>query len=601
MSETTIIKLRQNEASFVEQNGSFRTTLNNPVEVSKGDIIQFKNCFLDTSTDIIKLDQDKDIKISGVRYITNNKVDNLDGRFQGSTPGAKIYEPAASYTGAGNGDGKKYFESITATAVDGDEHALRFSYNMAPDSIRIKATHFKFEYTDLSGNIQHYSVHEPFSFKGTRIVNFNEKHPDRGISCRGTSFKVILPTKKDCRSNGIDFDSIEVVYSAVKPTNGDTYLIPNIRTFEYTLPQGLYTPGEIAQILTDEMSKADSAGSIGNNPAVGNPNALFPVNSAFLGTVGQIANDDNLNNVNTKFVAEDGTLFMGYNITSGLDIPAGEDAFVGASETVLEFDQDTNKMRFKALHTPIFVGQNSNTSEDGVPGAEYIGTTGTAAKQYSGFVLQALEPNDFWTEQLGMSAEIIPRFEDEPTPLITTEAGDPMGPGLGTGTTVYVKSCSEVKEGITTTGIFDALSNPVKTDKSYFQPKRTGDLASDVLATLYFDKIFNTGFATDGFFLIDIKAGIEQDLRGSIQTNFANNMPVQDSRSIQAIVGSYYSNGNFTESGSESSIVYEHKSDTPLILSEIETRILLPDMTKPEPSQLGDRNCVFLEIIKSNN
>ena len=359
MSETTIIKLRQNEASFVEQNGSFKTTLNNPVTINKGDVIQFKNCFLDTSTDIIKLDQPKDISIGGVRYITNNKVDNLDQRFEGNAPGAKIYE--GTYTGAGNGDGKKYFESITATAVDGDEHAVSFSYNMAPNSIRMKATHFKFEYTDLSGAIQHFSVHEPFSFKGRRIVNFNEKHPDKGIACRGTSFKVILPTKKDCRNNGISFDSIEIQYSAVKPTNGDTYLVPKVRDFTYTLPQGLYTPGEIAQILTDEMSRADSAGSIGNNPAIGNPNALFPVNSAFLGTIGQIANDDNLNNTNTKFLAEDGGSFMGYNVTTGLDIPAGQDAFVGASETVLEFDPDTNKMRFKALHTPIFVGQNTNT------------------------------------------------------------------------------------------------------------------------------------------------------------------------------------------------------------------------------------------------
>ncbi len=598
MSETTIIKLRQNEASYVEQNGSFKTTLNNPVVINKGDVIQFKNCFLDTSTDIIKLDQPKDIVIAGVRYLTNTKIDNLDQRFKGNHPGNKIYE--GTYTGAGNGDGKKYFESITSTAVDGDEHALTFSYKMAPNSIRIKPTHFKFEYTDLGGNLQHFSAHEPFSLKGERVVNFNEKHPDKGISCRGTSFRVILPTKKDCKSNGVAFDSITVTYSAVKPTNGDTYLIPKVRKFEYTLPQGLYTPTEIAQILTDEMSRADSAGSIGNFPAIGNPNALFPVNSAFMGTIGQIANDDNINNTNTKFVAEDGGSFLGYNVAA-LNVPAGNDAFVGASETVIEFDPDTNKMRFKALHTPIYVGQNSDTSEDGVAGAEYIGTSGVSALQYSGFMLQALEPNDLWAEQLGVSAEIIPQFTDEPTGIVCAEAGNPMGAGLNTGTTVLVKSCSQVKEGITTTGVFNGLANPVPTSKSFFQPKREGDVASDILSTLFFDKIFNTGFATDGFFMIDIRAGITQDLRGSIESNFTPGVPVQDSRSIQAIVGSYYSNGNFTQAGSESSIVYEHKVDTPIILSEIETRVLLPDMSKPEPAQLGDRNTVFLEIIKPMN
>jgi hypothetical protein len=473
---------------------------------------------------------------------------------------------------------------------------------MAPNAIRMKATHFKFEYIDLTGTVQHFSTHQPFSFKGERVVNFNESHPTKGISCRGTSFKVIKPTKKDCHSNGINFDSIEINYSAVKPTNGDIYLVPKVRSFEFTLPQGLYSPTEVAQILTDNMSVANSAGPIGNVPAIGNANALFPVNSAFFGTIGQIANDDALNNTNTKFVAEDGTLIMGYETgASGLNVNAGGDAYVGASETVLEFDTNTNKMRFKLLHTPIMVGQNSDTSNDGTMGAQYISDSGIASLQYSGFILQGLEPTEFWEDQLGVSAEIIPSFHDEPIKLTMTAGGDPMGPGLGQGTQVSVKSCSNVKEGETTTGVFNGLSNPVSNSKNFMQPIRTGNLASNVLSTLFFDKIFNTGFATDGFFFVDIKAGIQQDLRGSIESNFTPGMPIQDSRSIQAIVGSYYSNGNFTESGSESSIVYEHTSETPLILSELETRILLPNMNKPDPNQLGDRNTIFLEIIKAQN
>ena len=83
MSSSTIIKLRQKDASYVEQNGSFKTTLNNPLTIEKGDVVQFKNCFLDTSTDIIKVDSPIDIKITGVRYITNTKEDNLANRFDG--------------------------------------------------------------------------------------------------------------------------------------------------------------------------------------------------------------------------------------------------------------------------------------------------------------------------------------------------------------------------------------------------------------------------------------------------------------------------------------------------------------------------------------
>jgi len=606
MSSSTIIKLRQKDASFVEQNGSFKTTLNNPLTVNQGDVIQFKNCFLDTSTDIIKIDSPIDIKIEGVRYITNTKEDNIAGRFEGVAGGVKFYEPQAAYTGAGNGDGKKYFESITTTAAAGDEFALNFRYRLAPNAIRMKATDFKFEYIDLAGNTQHLSYHEPFSVRGQRVVNFNKKHADKGIAVRGTSVKIIQPTKSDCRHNGIDFDSIVVEYKTVAPVDGETYLVPKLRTFTLTLPEGLYAPGELAQILTDKMSRADSNGSIGASPQIGNANALFPVNSAFLGTIGQIANDDALNTTNTKFVAEDGTTIMGYNVGGGgaaqaLDVPNGDDAFVGASETILEFDEDTNKMRFKSLHTSIFVNQTGAGAGDsnGQAGAQFIGTTGVTALQYSGFVIQNLEPKDFWFDQLGVSAEIIPTFHDETAKLTLTQAGNPMGAGLATGTVVNVKSCSETKEGVTTTGCFEGLTMSLDTSKNFMQPRTAGEVATDVTSSLFFNKIFNTGFAQDGFFLISVN-GISQDMRGSVETNFAGNTPNQDSRSIQAIVGSYYSNGNFTQAGAESSITYEHKSEVPLVLSEIETRILLPDMTKPGLSELGDRNSVFIEVIRNS-
>ena len=90
MSKSTIIKLRQNDASFVQQNGSFKTTLSQPITIAKGDVVQLKNAFLDTSTDVIKLDNDTDIVISGVRYITNTKEDNMLNRSFGAYPGSKI-------------------------------------------------------------------------------------------------------------------------------------------------------------------------------------------------------------------------------------------------------------------------------------------------------------------------------------------------------------------------------------------------------------------------------------------------------------------------------------------------------------------------------
>ena len=66
--------------------------------------------------------------------------------------------------------------------------------------------------------------------------------------------------------------------------------------------------------------------------------------------------------------------------------------------------------------------------------------------------------------------------------------GNPMGAGLGTGVSVHVKSCSQSKEGITTTGAFEGLAISMKTDVDFMQPLRVGDVATDISSTLYFDK-----------------------------------------------------------------------------------------------------------------
>ena len=56
--------------------------------------------------------------------------------------------------------------------------------------------------------------------------------------------------------------------------------------------------------------------------------------------------------------------------------------------------------------------------------------------------------------------------------------------------------------------------------------------------------------------------------------------------------------GNFLQAQGQGAIVYEHQGD-PVLLSDLAVTIRNPDMTLPATNDLGDKNSVFLEVIKT--
>ena len=51
MSSTTILQLRQDEATDVSKNGSFKTLLDFPITIDEGDEVVIKSVFLDTTVE----------------------------------------------------------------------------------------------------------------------------------------------------------------------------------------------------------------------------------------------------------------------------------------------------------------------------------------------------------------------------------------------------------------------------------------------------------------------------------------------------------------------------------------------------------------------
>ena len=79
MSETTIIKLQQNESNTnIENNGSYEIQLEKPLTVTDGSQIMLKSAFIDTtasSSGKIQIDKDLECSITFGKYIYNYDID----------------------------------------------------------------------------------------------------------------------------------------------------------------------------------------------------------------------------------------------------------------------------------------------------------------------------------------------------------------------------------------------------------------------------------------------------------------------------------------------------------------------------------------------
>ena len=72
MEKSTILKLRQQEASFIETNGSFSTTLQQKVLLEEGDVVKLHSAFIDTTTEsIISIPDPIEISLTCIKYFDN--------------------------------------------------------------------------------------------------------------------------------------------------------------------------------------------------------------------------------------------------------------------------------------------------------------------------------------------------------------------------------------------------------------------------------------------------------------------------------------------------------------------------------------------------
>jgi len=100
----------------------------------------------------------------------------------------------------------------------------------------------------------------------------------------------------------------------------------------------------------------------------------------------------------------------------------------------------------------------------------------------------------------------------------------------------------------------------------------------------------------EGYYLIDIGVKFPQKMIGGSAGNTAIH-PSTGSNRVQGILGKYYTAASFLQDTGASAIPYTHIG-LPQMINELDVRILHADGTEPDPNELGEKNSIFLEIIK---
>ena len=571
---STIIKLRESEASKKNSTADFKITLDNALTLNNGDELKIKSVFLDTisaSGDFIELHDPVDIALDVAKYLINDSVDQVYPS-PNQTERMRFYVPADGSAGDADslskiGDAEIYFACNKQNSGNSSEHAISIEYNVKTYTTRMcGGFDLQFSYDKVGGGQGFYQFNIPRSRGDSFPHGKNVKHVTN-IVMEGKNM-TLLNTKADMDKHWIDAEKVDVKYK----DGGGTANVDNaeldLKTFTMTIPKGIYTPTQLGELITDKMVSINSSGAIGNDP----PNS-FPVNNPFLGTAIQL----NSQTAKTSFFCRnDGQQFLKYNDLGNM-ATRGEDRFIGASEVALTFDSEHKKMSFQIIHTPQFVNESAGQN-NGVAGIVY--DNNRLIDCYSGICFTRMSPPDFWTT-LGFDGICITPKQGGAG--VIPDSGGIMGSPI-------VPLQIGVEAGQNRTSGFLSLDTPVQKNANFRKPDANGKVSTNSTLPLLGSRTFTNDFRNEGYYLIELGCGIHQDLIG------ANGHVGFNSTKIHSIVSTYFSQGNFTSDQGTGSIGYIHKG-LPIILSNFDIRVLNSDGQVPAETEIGALNTIFLELI----
>ena len=545
MEKSTIIKLRQQEATSITTNGSFSTSLQQKVLLEEGDVVKLHSAFIDTTTEsIITVPEPIDVSFTCITYLD-------------------LPEPTPipfDYTKNPSGQDES---SIGFKHIACSRHQVASQSATLLESVHITPKHHGpgrqygngfvyFRFRDPDNNID---MIEDQIWMGTYNTTTNRSGPYLPLNIlTGTLEPRFIygssPTSYQPEPNNTGGPGTGTPVFNPTPITLDAIARPIETNFSFQLGIGVYTPAEIAQIITDKCSELNSGGQTGfegSFPQPGTPEAPYPfnnawpVNSAFCSTLSQLytlANPDTVTLANTDLVfsrenhlqaAAIGGEAPPVIIADDVPLTFATDVLLGTNNFSLNYDTNLAKLNFDLIHTPY------QFSVDNVwtPGITYPAAGGGDYRQpttsYSGIAFTKLDPPDFW-HTLGFTETPV-HISYDPTPI-----------GLDDGTDMIVPQII-LTPGLNITQQYAGLdlvwNKVVSSGGKNFYQFASGDIETQITTPIISNRGFNDIINDEGYYYLEVGIKIPQTLIGGSGGGGTDTM----SNRVQAIVGKFYTSG----------------------------------------------------------
>lgn len=648
MAQYKIIELNEQASTYKNGNGDYSVVVGPATTLETGDIVSLEKAFLDTSAQGsqkitipqggVTLDFTVGYYLNAVREFPSMDTTGMDN--YAANPGLnQPYADGKTYVLCQAGAGGQDIRALSNFLVkynqdkDGPEPS-------APDPARPTAKgHIEFiwtiQFTDSNNRVQHGTIStwdfdwliasdDGTTWQSSDIaknINYNRTKPLRVINCvvgrttfggvnnqklefwtdnQNTQFTYtfnIAGTGQLCKFDGGFYvapaDQQNLAEANITPFTQNTETLG----LSISIPQGQYTPTDLAQVVNDGLAKnyADPtiAGSI--------------LKSAFLL---QYSKDTDPFQ-DTQFICidreEDNSPIATFNILANNAYNGG--ILIGATQMELSYDEDRAQFFWAYIHTPYLSGPSPN-----VESVAIANQTGLAAApagpgnqkmlitRNSGIFFTSCRSKDvngveigFWDQLLGWSDRT---DTENKQPSFMTKLALPF---TGNIKSVAVTNCflpDSLEIGkFTTTGYYSLSSVQDLTAASppgnwWHMPALGADEyaaqtnASVPIFSGHEDVTSNT--TEVGYYLVEVSGvgGGNELQSGGMYLN----------RQIMGIVSGYFARDSFTTGTGSDSLSYIHRG-LPISLEGFSVRILAPN--KDVALNLGVNNSIMLRITKA--
>lgn len=647
----TIIELNQEDIHSVSNsNGDYTINLQKPLLINKGDQVLLKSCFVDNRViNSNSIEVKGDILPDGSRD-TKQTITIGFGYYKSDILGT--WEDANASAGSQTTiynqnyiiDGDANLNLFTGRPFPSVEPINNPTTNLV-DIVSFEIAMSNFPFTSFSststkvltfGN-KHFNitftndyladaVHEwQRASDGTLFITLDENELDKLRKRRVISFSnfpITLPKPASEKVAFIDPNSrsgigarplILNVSTSPHQSADQTYDIYGDE-ISFQIDSGFYDPSDIAELLTEKIVNIEFNGELNHKNYEVSRNPL-------LKTIQQIRIDENkeieffdINESNPRKFKYQTSATQNNNLLNYI---------IGSSQFGLSYNQGEDKMEILSIHNSLFNSRFNPANAPQNAGQPSVQSTSPEVRivrnkcadndlsrskatkfvcnKNSGIYLTKLEPIELWygeDSQFKFSGNIIPQYKTKTfttvdsvgnsstnkviSPIELVEGVNITSDEAGLDEIIQKKIDSSVVGGIFVAGGFQAfdIQKPLLQDES---------IISDVIGsnTIIAENKIGSSILDEGaYYKVSIDMGIKNELLGNNNNN-----------TISSIISKYYSQNSYTSSYSEGSIPYLHSSDEPLYVSNIRVRILDPNNSVSE--RIGDRNSVFLEVLKS--